>query len=157
MRALLLIVVCFSILFGGCGNKDEELLSVKLKSEPEYIKAGISCGLCAGVCNDSLAVTPNKLIYKRVTWGKGDPKTEIIEQAFTTQGWNNLIGLVDLSEFSELDLQSCARCYDGCDYWLGIKSAGIENDISFASNEYPEQVDSLAKALNSIKNQFNEN
>ncbi|MEQ8687729.1 MAG: hypothetical protein RIE86_20660 [Imperialibacter sp.] len=156
MRTILLFVTT-AIILGACGSEDEELLSVKLKSESEYIKTGISCGLCAGVCLDSLAVTPNKLIYKRTTWGAGDPKTEIIEQAFTQKGWENLIGLVPLQEFGELELESCARCYDGCDYWLDIKSGGIENSISFPWNEFPQQVDSLTKALNSIKEQFNDN
>lgn len=147
---MLLVVVLFS-----CGKDVDDLLSEKLSAEEEYIKTGISCGFCAGVCMDTLVVTPNKLLYKKVIWGEGDPKSELIEQAFTQKGWENLLGLVSLSEFEKLDMESCARCYDGCDYWLDIKAGGVENDISFAWNSFPAEVDSLTKALNSIKEQFN--
>jgi hypothetical protein len=154
MRAIVLFAVMVLVL-GACGSQDEELLSAKLESESEYIKTGITCGLCAGVCIDSLAVTPNKLLYKRTKTGEGEPKTEILEQAFTRQGWENLIGLVSLQDFSELDMESCARCYDGCDYWLDINSGGVDNAISFAWNTVPNEVDSLMSVLNSLKDQFN--
>lgn len=151
-----LLLPFLAIAFFSCGNEAEDLLSEKLGSESEYIKTGISCGLCVGICQDTLVVTPNRLLYKRTTWGEGEPKTELLEQAFTQKGWENLIGLVDLQAFASLDQESCSRCSDGCDYWLDIRSNGVEDAISFPFHEFPAQVDSLTKALNSIKEGLNE-
>jgi len=105
---------------------------------------------------DTLVVTPDKLYYKKTIWGDQKPKTEILEQAFTRQGWENLISLVDLNEFNGLEMESCARCSDGCDYWLGIKSAGVDNAISFPWHDFPVEADTLTKALNDIKESLND-
>ena len=142
-------------LFFGCSKQDEEALLPQLTAEAQYIKSGIACGLCAGTCMDTLLITPDKLYYKKIIWGEEEPKSEIIEQSFTRKGWENLLGLIDLQEFESLDLESCSRCLDGCDNWLEVNSAGIHNSISFPWNAYPAEVDSLTKALNSIREQVN--
>lgn len=154
MRTIALLAF---IVITACGQGEDELsLLSRIGSEEEYIKTGVACGLCGGVCMDTLVVTPDKLYYKKTIWGEGKDKTEIIEQAFTQQGWNNLVSLVDLEEFNGLDMESCARCFDGCDYWLGIRSAGTDNMISFAWNDFPAEADTLTKALNAIKESLNE-
>ena len=149
------LAVIAAALFFGCSKQDEEALLPQLTAEAQYIKSGIACGLCAGTCMDTLLVTPDKLYYKKIIWGTGEPKSEIMEQSFTRKGWENLIGLINLQEFENLELESCSRCADGCDHWLEVNSAGVHNSISFPWNAFPAEVDSLTKALNSIRAQVN--
>lgn len=151
----LVCLILVSLLVTGCAREDDAALLPKFSAGTEFIKSGIACGHCSGICTDTLLITPDKLFYKRVIWGEGEPKSEIIEQSFSQQGWQNLLGLVELSAFSELNLESCARCADGCDHWVEIKTGGVDNLVSFPWNNFPAEVDSLTKALNSIKEQLN--
>ncbi len=154
MKTTLYLFLVF-LAITGCGREDEEALLPKFSTGTDYIKTGIACGLCDGTCNDTLLITADKLFYKKIVWGEGEPKTEIIEQSFTRQGWENLTGLVELQRFAALELESCARCYDGCDISLEIKTSGLNNSISFPWNDYPVEVDSLVKSLDAIREHLN--
>lgn len=141
------------ILLAACGKQESDDL-LRLSPQTDYIKTGTTCGFCAGVCMDTLVITPDKLYYKTVSYETEDPKSEFVEQSFSRQGWENLLGLVDLHEFQGLEYESCARCFDGCDLWLEISTADARNTISFPRNEHPVEVDSLISALNTIREQL---
>lgn len=116
----------------SCGNDEDALLA---SFDGPYIKTGVACGLCAGICQDTLVITPERLFYKAVNYGEGANLTTIQNRSFTQAAWDDLLSTVDAEAFNALDIESCSRCSDGCDRHYEIRAGNISNSISVHYND----------------------
>ncbi len=118
----------------SCGSEDD--FSATPNFQGPYIRAGIACGLCAGICQDTLIITPELLFYKGTEYTSGGQKTTIQNGAFTQAQWDDLLSSIDVGAYNALDLpESCNRCSDGCDRFYDIKTNEAYNFISVGWND----------------------
>lgn len=118
----------------SCGSDDE------FSSSPNFfgphIRTGVSCGLCAGVCQDTLIITPELLFYKGTEYTTDGEKTTIQNAEFSQAEWDDLFSTVDIEVYNALDLpESCNRCSDGCDRYYDIKTNDAFNAIVVGWND----------------------
>lgn len=118
----------------SCGSEDE------FSSTPNfygpYIKAGIACGLCVGICQDTLIITPELLFYKGTEYTSDGQKTMIQNEPFSQAQWDDLLSSINIEAYNALDLpESCQRCSDGCDRYYDLKTDGAFNTVSVGWND----------------------
>ena len=112
----------------SCGS-EEELNSAPTFFGP-HIRTGITCGLCTGICRDTLIITPELLFYKGTAYTSDGENTIIKNAAFSQAEWDDLIGTIDVQSFNVIDREaSCFRCADGCDVFYDIKTENAFNSI----------------------------
>lgn len=135
----------------SCGNDAGDALP---NFAGPYIKAGIACGLCAGICQDTLVITPDHLFYKAVIYGDGDPQTTIQNSSFSQEEWDDLLSTVDATAFNDLDIETCSRCSDGCDRHYEIRAGGISNRVAVFYNDTLPSLGDFQSKVEAIRLSF---
>ena len=118
----------------SCGSEDE------FSNAPTFfgphIRTGVTCGLCAGICRDTLIITPELLFYKGTAYTSDGENTIIRNAAFSQTQWDNLIATIDVDAYNALAPEaSCERCADGCDRFYDIKTETAFNAITIGWND----------------------
>lgn len=123
-------------------KKDEHKLQSSLS-----IQVGMVCGWC--VSKEQLNLRSEYYTYER-----DSPCSDSLDLSATQfeldKGlWNNFVSYVALDEFSQLDLNSCHACADGCDYWIVIEDSSYSHEIRFGSisDITHQNTNTLAKQL----------
>jgi hypothetical protein len=119
-----------------------------------YLKTGIYCGKCIGVCIDTIAITPTKIFYKPTTFGNGNPQSELLVKPFSEAEFNSLIATIDVKAFNALNEKSCDRCFDGCDVWYDLRTGDLNNSITLSSSSSNEVISKFAEKINVIRASF---
>lgn len=101
------------------------------KSNSLEVNLELACGWCFGV--ESLKIGKSEYYYAYDN-ACGD-SLDLPPTKFETSSslWNDLVSHINKKKFSKLDLNSCFRCSDGCDYILTITDNEYNHEISFTS------------------------
>ena len=135
----------------SCGKEEDALFA---SFDGPFIKTGVACGLCAGYCNDTLLITPDRLFYKSVTYGESADLTTIQNRSFTQAEWDDLLSSVDAEAFNALDIESCGRCVDLCDRHYEIRAGNISNQISVLFNDTISALGSFQGKVEALRLSF---
>lgn len=149
MRPFLLsYLICITL---ACGSDEEAILPNV--DQGQYIKTGVSCGLCAGICMDTLIVTPTRLFYKGIRYGEST-STFLRNADYSPAEWESLVSLLEPDSLNGIVRESCARCVDGCDLWYDIEAGGVSNHLSVMWNDTLPGNLAFQQALDSLRAQF---
>ena len=122
------------------------------KSNDIQIAIGTACGWCGG--NDSLLITNDKMYYNYNT--PCDNKHYVKTSITAPAEWNNLLDLIALNDFQEININTCNVCADGCDTWISITNASFSHKIRFGYSDSAvlHQIQPFMTQLDSIRTQF---
>lgn len=112
-------------------------------TEAFQIKFGQICGWCHG--HEDMTFTSSNYTYS-YDYACGDSldvATKTYEMSESL--WNSILENINPETFSQLDLNSCAYCADGCDYWLILEDSAYSHEITFSSLD--QITDESTKAL----------
>jgi hypothetical protein len=128
MRKCFLVLSIVILVFISCDKKEE---SADLKSGNLQIIRGSICGWCAG--GDSLLITEDKTYYE-----SNSPCTELVFSIDTLtidDEWEDMVDLLDMSEFQKIDLNTCYVCADGCDTWITVNNGSVSHTIRYGYDD----------------------
>jgi hypothetical protein len=113
---------------------------------------GTACGWCAGT--DSLVITKDSVIYKFIS--PCDNNDYTTDSVTNPNDWNDLVNLLDTDEFTEIDINTCYVCVDGCDTWISVKGDSISHKIRFGHRDSiaVQNIRPFINKLDSIRNGF---
>ncbi|WP_394677671.1 hypothetical protein [uncultured Sphingobacterium sp.] len=144
-RTIYLVVLSVTLLFVACKKSDDKTDS-ETKGLHVEIK-GIS-GWWGEFVN--ISVDQNKTEVKYAPGTTGNPQT-VKDKSYKTSEdtFRKLSSYVETYNLMEAKIQECARCADGTDYVITIKSSGKENTVTIAAyrtdGKYADVLDFINK------------
>ncbi len=127
MKFSLLIAVLLCAFGFFCHNDDME------DGGPDVlvIKTGQECGWCGG--RDSLIITELKIDYN-FTNPCDSEKNKTRKSNTNREKWNELLESFNWNDFTQVNVNTCSVCVDGCDTWISIQNGGLVHQIRFTEN-----------------------
>ncbi|HEY3404591.1 MAG TPA: hypothetical protein VGK59_14475 [Ohtaekwangia sp.] len=144
-KITLLIITLFA---AGCDCEENEPCGdTEIISITSVILYGMSPS------KDSLTIIPGSVHFNHSCSGKNP-----LRQKSTCTEWEQLTSSFDLTEFQALNLNSCARCYDGADISISVKTASSYHRIVipyYLTNEgqIPDEIQSLYEKIAGIRSE----
>jgi hypothetical protein len=141
MKLLIFITTC-ALVFVSC-QKDNKSLMLKDASSDDSLTTityGTVCGWCSGI--DSLTITSDNLCY--VSKRPCDSPAKVENKTISEQEKEDLLSSLDLNDFSQIQLNTCYVCVDGCDTWISVKTNNYYHKIRYGYED--------STAIQSIKN-----
>jgi hypothetical protein len=123
-------------------NKDKETSGLT-------IVGGTVCGWCGGT--DSLILSEYRLNYRYMN--SCDHRAYSRVSHMEKSDWDELTGMIDLETFSNMHLNTCNVCVDGCDKWITIRNGSYSHTIRFGYNDTAavQPVFALVERLDSMR------
>ena len=116
------------------------------------IKAGFMCGWGSG--EDSLIISSTMIKYVYSVPARSSIP-EIYKTRLTTgTEWNNILNSINISNFLNLNYNSCNICVDGCDEWISIKNDSISHQIRFGLGLKIDSIKQLQNILSQLRLEF---
>lgn len=145
ISVFLLIFTMLSV-FHGC------IKYQTVDSSEMNISAGFVCGWGSGM--DSLFISRDSINYRY--WVPASSADPVIKKgrAVTETEWKEILSYVNLSEFLNLDYQSCNVCFDGCDEWISVKNDNISHKITFEKGLEIKDITRLQAKLAALRAEF---
>lgn len=113
MKLAWAVIASIGFGFSCCEDKIEP------KSSSGFvIKTGQACGWCAGA--DTLTITEE--ISQYYFKSCDDTNTKDYEVSTDRETWNELLADFDYATFSEIEVNTCQICSDGCDTWISVQN-----------------------------------
>ena len=122
MKNILFIFSILILLFTSCQKDDNEINNDQL-----IIEMGSICGWCAP--GDKLVMTKSNTEFNLIF--PCDSSNIDINEITKSSDWDNLIGLLDKEKFSNVDINTCYYCADGCDNWITITDDNYTHKIRY--------------------------
>jgi len=122
MRIFLLLATS-CLIFAACdddGNNNKVV-----------IKTGKECGWCGGI--DSLVITKSSSDYIFNNPCEKSMGREVHEKTVSKE-WHELLSALNWNEFTQVNVNTCALCADGCDTWIWIQNGDSVHQIRFTEN-----------------------
>ena len=129
MRIVIPITVILCLSFVACDDNKEI-------NHEFIIKTGRECGWCGG--SDSLTITKVKshFYYDNPC---DNTKDKELERETVSKEWHDLLITLNWNEFTDININTCALCADGCDTWIWIQHNDSIHQIRFTDGS-PEIV-----------------
>jgi hypothetical protein len=146
MQRFTLTVIISIVLMLSCekGKDDNEFM----------IAMGTVCGWCGG--SDSLVITEDKTSYE---YNSPCDNNDLSRNGLTGKSeWDELIELLDMDKFQNININTCYVCVDGCDTWISVKSGSVTHEIRFGFEDSTAIMDirPFVDKLDSIRTAFRE-
>ncbi len=143
-RTIYLVVLGITLLFVACKKSDN-----KVDSETEGLKVEIK-GISGWGEFVSISVDQNKTVVKYPVETNGSPQTARDKSYRTSEEtFRKLSSYVETYNLLEAKIQECARCVDGMDYVITVRSGSVENTVTIAVNrtdgKYADVLDFISK------------
>jgi hypothetical protein len=144
MRRIKLTIVISIVLMLSCekGKDNNDLM----------ISMGTVCGWCGG--SDSLIITEDKSSYE---YNNLCDNNDFSRNTLTGKcEWNELIELLDMDKFQNININTCYVCIDGCDTWISLKDGSVSHKIRFGFEDSAAIMDirPFIDKLDSIRIEF---
>ena len=146
-----IILISFVVILASC---ESESIQTEINEDELQVTIGRICGWCAGA--DSLTITENITTYD--FWKCNEMVAT--ESGQTNEAhWNSIISLLDIDEFTRININECGVCYDGCETWISIRDSTLHHQIRFVNVDTSvlDPVFPLIAQLDSIRMQFRTN
>ena len=118
------------------------------------IKTGQTCGWCAG--SDSLTLTETKEYYEFIAACGGQNKS--LQENTDLEKWNDLLQDFDLETFTNVNVNTCNICVDGCDTWISVQKDDMIHEIRFGDNSPEiEPIRAFVDKLRTLREAFKTN
>ncbi len=159
MRNLLYLILLIFFISACEKEKDEKLVVPDFSGKDTVITAGYICGWCSGA--DSLVMAEGAYFY--TTYKPcGEDKSSVLKSgSLSNTDWQGLIQLLDYETFSEIDINTCHLCADGCDKWVRIRQGDESHFIRYWDYEEDlatvEPVRSFLDKLDELKAKLESN
>ena len=127
MKNSLKIIIAFLLIY-SCNKGSNDLV---INDNQLTIKYGTFGGWCLG--NDSLTITANNLLYGY--YSPCDKKQISKQSIISSEDIKQISNSLNLLEFKKLELNNCAICVDGTDYWISIKSGSYYHKIRYVAGD----------------------
>jgi hypothetical protein len=116
------------------------------------IDAGFVCGWGSG--QDSIEITRHSITYRY--WIPARSPAPVINKTreVTEIEWEEISSYVNLSEFLNLDYNTCNVCVDGCDEWISVQNDNISHKITFDKGLKIKTISSLQAKLAALRAEF---
>jgi hypothetical protein len=143
-RTIYLVVLSVTLLFVACKKSED-----KTDSETKGLHVEIK-GISGWGEFVNISVDQNKTEVKYATGTTGNPQT-VKDKSYKTSEdtFRKLTSYVETYNLMEAKIQECARCADGTDYVITIKSNGKENTVTIAAyrtdGKYTDVLDFINK------------
>ena len=126
-------------------NKDKETYNLT-------IVGGSVCGWCAG--SDSVIISEYKINYRNMHSCDHHAYSKVAH--IEKSEWDKLTGLVDFDAFSNIHLNTCNVCVDGCDKWITLRNGSYLHTIRFGYQDSAaiQSIKPLVDKLDSIREAF---
>ena len=140
----------FFLVFIGCGLSfyacEETVLPLS-----RTISMTTQCGWCQNP-RDSVFITLATTSYDKNLVCRGD-SSSIKNVSTNLQQWKAINDALDMNTFKQLDMNTCAICYDGCDTTLTITQGNDTHTIRFAYSDSAKMVGirPLISEINALK------
>lgn len=150
MRTTIILLIAITLLpISSCRknanshqfNKNELQISISTRS-----------GWCAGGDSLTLGVRTTVYLHQKKCTDDFIPET----LATNSSDWSELISLLDIDKFNNLNLDECGACYDGTDFTVTIKQRSFNHSIRFDKLNEPKlgELKPFADKLIEIRNQY---
>ncbi len=116
------------------------------------IKAGFMCGWGSG--EDSLVISQSKIKY--VYYIPAQSRVPIINKSrsVSESEWTEILNIVNLDDFVNLNYQSCNVCFDGCDEWISMEDDKISHNIRIGKGYQIDTISGLQNKLAELRAEF---
>ncbi len=152
MRKLNVLLLLFFVMVGliACEETNPQAFSEGLQ-----VRVGRKCGWCYGQKELTISSAVSSFYYDYAC----SDSLDVTERFFSTptKQWTAINAFLSQGDFQSLDLNSCAVCADGCDYWIKVIDVDYEHQITFVNTEniedasIKELADELIEALNAFE------
>jgi hypothetical protein len=144
MKRIKLIIIISIVLVLSCEKE---------KGDNEFvISIGTVCGWCRG--SDNLTITEAKTSYEYLS---PCDNNDFSRYALTGKNeWDELIELLDMDKYQNININTCYVCVDGCDTWLSVKNGSVSHEIRFGFEDSTaiKDIEAFVDKLDSIKTEF---
>ena len=146
MRLLFSMTILICLIGTSCEEDDRVNI---------VIKTGRDCGWCGG--SDSLVIT--KFTSRYEFYSNCDVPGNKERDAITNrEEWNELLSRLNWDDFKEINVNTCARCADGCDTWIFIEKNDEIHRIQFTENSPEiEPIQAFVERLAAVHEEFRNN
>jgi hypothetical protein len=116
------------------------------------ITAGFVCGWGSGM--DSINISRKSITYRY--WVPATSPDPVINKTrpVTESEWTEISSFINLTEFLNLDYQSCNVCFDGCDEWISVQNENISHKITFEKGMEIKDISKFQAKLASLRDEF---
>jgi hypothetical protein len=121
------IIIVFLLIY-SCNKGVDDLV---VNDNQLIIKYGTYGSWCTG--DDSLIISSNNLRYGY--YSPCDKKSIFKQSIISSEDKKQLVNTLNLIEFEKLELNSCAICVDGTDYWISIENGSYFHKIRYAAGD----------------------
>jgi len=145
MRILVPIAVLIFVICVACDDDKETKHEL-------VIKTGRECGWCGGA--DSLVITKS-ISHYIFDHGCDDAEDKEVEEETSDKNWHELLSSLNWNEFTQVNVNTCALCADGCDTWIWIQNNDSIHQIRFTENS-PEiaSIQTFVEKLHELHAEF---
>lgn len=150
MKNHMLLIILIPICLIACNKTNDNPM---IKENPSLvIKAGFMCGWGSG--EDSLIISSTVIKYVYSVPAKSNISEILKTRHTTTTEWNDILNSVNISNFLNLNFNSCNICVDGCDEWISIKNDSISHQIRFGLGFKIDSIKPLQDILSQLRSEF---
>jgi hypothetical protein len=138
------------ILFTLIACKDRQRLA-EIKLGDYQFSFGTACGQCS---KDTLYVVDSKVHY--VSFRNCVDSRQVLDTILDTEEWNKLLYSVDFDKLQTINIKTCNRCTDGCDFFLRLDNGMLTHTVSFGLEDSTsmEGIKPLIDQLEELRNRF---
>jgi len=148
MKTLISITILFFLFGFSCHENEEENCDT---FNDFVIKTGSACGWCAGA--DSLSMTKVKSTYTFTSCDETKDKETVLNT--NREKWNELLESFNWNDFTQINVNTCAICADGCDTWIFVQNNGAVHQIRFTDNSPEiEPIRTFVEKLDALRKEF---
>jgi hypothetical protein len=141
-----LLIFTLLFVFQGC-IKYQTVSNSEMK-----INAGFVCGWGSGM--DSINISRDSVVYRYWVPAKSPDPVISKTRPVTESEWKVISDNINLTEFLNLDYQSCNVCVDGCDEWISIQSENISHKITFDKGLEIKDIGKLQATIAALRAEF---
>ncbi len=145
MKGIHILIISILLLLSSCETGNVQPGAC----EKLVISSGTACGWCAG--GDSLLVT--KEVTRYGYYSPCDDNDFSLDSVTSPDEWDKLTGLLDMEEFSLIDINTCNVCADGCDTWITVVKGEYSHTVRYGYDDSLtiENIRPFADMLDSIR------
>jgi hypothetical protein len=152
MKTLISMIILFFLLGFSCHENEE--VGNCYPFNDFVIKTGVVCGWCAGA--DSLSMTKAMSNYIFTSCDETMDKETVMNT--NREKWNELLESFNWDDFTQINVNTCAMCADGCDAWIFVQNNGAVHQIRFTDDSPEiEPIRTFVEKLDALRKEFKQN
>jgi hypothetical protein len=116
------------------------------------IVGGSVCGWCAG--KDSVILSEYDIQYRNMKSCDRHAYSKITDM--DKAEWDKITRMINYEKFSDIHLNSCNICVDGCDNWITIRNESYSHTIRYGYGDSAvlQAIRPLIEKIDSIRQDF---